>query len=560
MDTLTRSRADTPPDTELWAARRDDRRALPKTRDLAMKRRSLLQSALLGVAALAAPSVGRAQGTRLLRFVPHADPASLDPVWTTADITRNVSLAVFDTLYGVDKDSQPHPQMLAGATTSADGKTWELTLRPGLKFHDGTPVLARDAVASIDRSNKRNALGQALAARTDEMVAESDSKIRIRLKRPFGLLPDALAQYTTAVMPERLAKTDANSQVPEVVGSGPFRFKADERIPGARIVMERFAGYTPRADGPRSFTAGPKDVHFDRVEWTIMPDPATAMAALQNGEIDWWENPSLDLIPALQKDKRLVVENKDPAGSIGCLRFNHLMPPFNNVKLRRAIQMAISQSDVMEAVAGAVPSAIRVPAGLFIPGSPLASDEGFDKVKGWGNIEAAKKAIAESGYNGERIVVLSPTTIPTIWAEAQVANDVLKRLGLNIEVATLEWGTVVQRRASKETIDKGGWNIFYTNLGGAGNISPASMSAARGNGLGAWFGWPTMPKMEELRDAWFEAPDLAAQKKLVAQMQAVMWDEVPYVNLGGFVGSTGHYSYLKDIRDGFPQFYGVRRA
>ena len=522
-----------------------------------MRRRDVLKSA---AAVLAMPAVVQAEVARVLKFVPHADPASLDPVWTTADITRNVSLAVFDTLFGLDSGNNPHPQMLAGFTTSADGLVWELTLRPGLRFHDGSPVLARDAVASVARASKRDALGQALAARTDEMVGVSDGVLRIRLKRPFSLLPAALAQYTMAVMPERIAKTDAFSQIAEVMGSGPFRFKADERIPGARIVFERNADYAARADGPVSFSAGPKTVHFDRVEWNIIPDPATAMSALINNEIDWWENPTIDLVPTLKKDRRLVLENKDPAGSIGCLRFNHLIPPFDNPAMRRAVQTAMSQKDVMEVVAGAEPSMIRVPAGMFIPGSPLANDEGFDKVQGWGNIEAAKRELVAAGYNGERIVVLSATSIPSIWQMAQVANDKLKRIGLNTDVVAVEWGTVVQRRASQETIDKGGWNIFYTYLGGAGNLSPASMAAQRGNGKQAWFGWPTMPKVEELRDAWFEAPSVEAQKALVRQMQALMWQEVPYVNLGGYVGPTGYFGYLKDIRDGFPQFYGVRRV
>ena len=531
-----------------------------------MRRRDILKTAIAGTAALAAPlaapTVARAQNARTLRFVPHADPASLDPVWTTADVTRNVSLTVFDTLYGVDKGGRPHPQMVAGATTSADGKTWELTLRDGLKFHDGTPVLARDAVASVNRSNKRNPLGQALAQRVDEMSATSDKVIRFRLNKPFGLLPDALAQYSTAVMPERIAgKTDANTQIPEVMGSGPYKFKANERIPGASIAFERNADYVPRpAGGADSFTAGPKVPHFERVVWTIMPDPATAMSALVNSEIDWWENPTVDLIPTLQRDKRLVLENKDPAGSIGCLRFNHLMPPFDNVKLRQAVQMAMKQADMMEAVAGAVPSMIRVPSGMFIPGSPLASDEGFDMVRDWGDIEKAKQAVRDSGYKGERIVVLSATTIPSIWNMAQVANDVLKRIGLNIDVVAVEWGTVVQRRASRETIDKGGWNIFYTYLGGAGNLSPAGMSAQRGNGTAAWFGWPTMPKVEELREAWFEAPNLEAQRELVRQMQADIWKEVPYANLGSYVGFTGYHNFLKGMRDGFPQMYGVQRA
>jgi len=526
-----------------------------------MRRRDILKTAVAGSALLAAPNVARAQAARTLRFVPHADPASLDPVWTTADVTRNVSLTVFDTLYGVDKGGAPHPQMAAGATTSADGKTWEITLRDGLKFHDGTPVLARDAVASVARSNRRNPLGQALAERMDEMTAASDKMIRIRLKKPFGLLPDALAQHTTAVMPERIAKTDANSQIPEVVGSGPFRFLPNERIPGARIVFERNPDYVPRpGGGADSFTAGPKVVHFDRVTWTIMPDPATAMSALQNNEIDWWENPTVDLIPALQKNRSLVLENKDPAGSIGCLRFNHTMAPFNNLKLRQAVQMAMNQREIMEAVAGAVPAMIRTPAGIFIPGSPLATDVGFDEVAKRGDIAAAKKAVQESGYKGERIVVLSATTIPAIWNMAQVCNDVLTRIGLNIDVVAVEWGTVVQRRASKEAIDKGGWNIFYTYLGGNGNVSPAGMSAQRGNGDKAWFGWPTMPKVEELREAWFEAPDLEVQKRLVREMQTDIWKEVPYVNTGSYVGFTGYHSYLKGIRDGFPQMYGVSRA
>jgi peptide/nickel transport system substrate-binding protein len=530
-----------------------------------MRRRDLLKTAMAApavlAAPLAAPSVARAQGASHLRFVPHADPASLDPIWTTADVTRNVSLAVFDTLYGTDKGGNPHPQMAAGHTISADGKTWEITLREGLKFHDGSPVLARDAVASVERSNKRNPLGQALAERIDEMSAPSDKMIRIRLKKPFGLLPDALSAHTTAVMPERIAKTDANSQIPEVMGSGPYKFLAGERIPGAKIVFEKNAAYVPRpAGGADSFTAGPKVPHFDRVTWTIMPDPATAMSALQNNEIDWWENPTVDLIPTLQRNNKLVLENKDPAGSIGCLRFNHLMAPFNNVKLRQAVQMAMNQREIMEAVAGAVPSMIRTPAGIFIPGSPLATEVGFDEVAKRGNIEAAKKAVADSGYKGERIVVLSATTIPSIWNMAQVCNDVLKRIGLNIDVVAVEWGTVVQRRASREPIDKGGWNIFYTYLGGSGNLSPAGMSAQRGNGEKAWFGWPTMPKVEALREAWFEAPNLDAQKKLVAEMQTEIWKEVPYVNTGSYVGFTGYHTYLKGIRDGFPQMYGVQRG
>ena len=522
-----------------------------------MRRRTLLQSA--AAMTLAAPAI--AQPKSLLRFVPHADLASLDPVWTTADITRNYSLAVFDTLFGIDAKFDIHPQMLAGFTTSADGLLWELTLRDGLLFHDGSKVTARDCVASITRFAARDAIGTALGARIAEITAPSDRLIRIRLKSRFGLLPNALAAYASAIMPEHLAKTDPMKAIPEAIGSGPFRFKADERIPGAKVVFEKFAGYVPRADGVPSFSAGPKIVHFDRMEWTVMPDAGTAMSALLNNEIDWWENPSIDLVPALRKDKRLTVEVHDVTGGIACLRFNHLLPPFDNPAIRRVVQKAINQRDVMTAVAGAEPSLIKVPVGLFVPGTQYASDAGLAaNTNGWADIAALKKELIAAGYKGEKITVLGATTIPRIWAAAQVGADTLTRLGFNVDFQALEWGTVVQRRASKATTDKGGWNVFFTYLGGTGNISPATMSAARGDGEKAWFGWPTSPKMEALRDAWFDAPNLAAQQKLCAEMQEEMWNFVPYVPMGMHDQPIAHFSYLKDIRDGYPQFYGVRRG
>src|SRR5690242_8859648 len=202
-----------------------------------MNRREFLKSTLIGTAALAAPRLGRAEKASTITMVPHADLASLDPVWTTADITRNFSLAVYDTLYGYDAEFRAQPQMVQAHTTEDGGKQWDLALRDGLKFHDGAPVLARDCVATIRRWAKRYPIGQALMARTDELSAVSDRVIRFRLKRPFPLLPDALAEPYCSIMPEQLAKTDAFEQIKEAIGSGPFKFLASERIPGQRVVF-----------------------------------------------------------------------------------------------------------------------------------------------------------------------------------------------------------------------------------------------------------------------------------------------------------------------------------
>src|SRR5581483_6694685 len=404
-----------------------------------IKRRDVLKSALAGAAALAAPGIVRAEKATTLTFVPHADLASLDPVWTTADITRNFSLAVYDTLYAFDADFNVQPQMASGHEVSSDGKEWSITLRDGLKFHDGSPVLARDCVATIKRFGQRDPMGTALTARTDEIAAPSDKQIRIRLKKPFPLLTYALGQVYCAIMPVRLAKTDAAEQVKEAVGSGPFKFIASERVPGQRVVFEKNADYVPRKDGKPSFNAGPKIVYVDRVVWNFIPDSSTAAAALQSGEVDWWENPQLDLVPQLKADKNLVVKVTDRTGEIGCLRFNQLFPPFDNPAIRRAVLAAIDQKEVMTGVAGSVPELVKTDVGLFAPGTPMASDVGVAITRGPKDYAKIKQELEAAGYKGEKVVVLAATTIPAIFAEAQVASDALRKIGMNIDFQALEW-------------------------------------------------------------------------------------------------------------------------
>ena len=332
-----------------------------------MRRRSFLA----GVgAALAAPGLVRAEGASTLRFIPQADLVVLDPMWTTAYVTRNHGFMVFDTLFGQDAQYRASPQMLEGAATADDGKRWTLTLRDGLRFHDGEPVRARDCVASIKRWGRRDAFGGALLAATDEVSAADDRTIVFRLKRPFPLLPEALAKtpgYNPVMMPERLAATDPFTAVTEMVGSGPYRFVADERVPGARAVYARFEGYLPRTGGTADGTAGPKVAHFDRVVWTTIPDPTTAAQALMNGEQDWWDYASVDLMPALIKARGVKVVVQEPSGQLSLLRMNHLQPPFDNPKIRQALVGAINQEDVVTAVVGTDPAMWHTGAGFFLP-------------------------------------------------------------------------------------------------------------------------------------------------------------------------------------------------
>jgi peptide/nickel transport system substrate-binding protein len=527
-----------------------------------MRRRTFLAAS---AATLALPAVVQAASQRVLKFIPQSDLAVLDPVWTTAYVTRNHAYMIYDTLYGQtgQKDGfKATPQMVAGHVIEDDGKTWKLTLRDGLLFHTGEKVLARDCVASIRRWGTRDAFGQALMARTDELSAADDKTIVFKLKQPFALLPDALchgASNMCAIMPQRVAETDPFKQFTEVVGSGPFRFKADERVQGSLFVYERFENYQPRAGGEVSFTAGPKVVHFDRVEWHVQPDPATKAAAMQAGEMDWWENPAADLLPMLKK-ANIRTEFTDPTGGLFLLRPNHLYPPFDKPAVRRALLGAIDQKEYMIAMQGEDPSLWSVPCGFFPSVSPLANDAGLSALTGKRDYAAVKAALEKAGYAGEKVVIMGATDQPLNYPLAEVAADMLKRVGMNVDYQATDWGMVVQRRALTKPPAEGGWNMFVTGFSGLDFFSPASHLPLRGNGKGAWFGWPDDPKIEALREAWFNAPDLAAQKKVGVDIQLQAFDNIPYYPLGAAQNATAFQQDITGVLEGFVTFWNVRRS
>jgi peptide/nickel transport system substrate-binding protein len=524
-----------------------------------MQRRAFLAGA---AGALALPSIARSQRNNVLRFVPQSDVTTLDPHVSTTYVTRNHALLIFDTLYGFGTDYRTTPQMAEGHVIEDNGLRWTITLREGLTFHDGEKVLARDCVASIMRWWQRDALGTALRDYTDELSAKDDRTIVFRLKKPFPLLDVALGKSSTPlamIMPERLANTDPFKQVAEMVGSGPYRWKADERVVGARAVYERNANYIPRATGTPGWIAGPKVAHFDRVEWVIIPDEGTAASALQTGEVDWWEWASVDLLATLRKNGKLTVQITEPTGMTGHLRLNHLQPPFNNPAIRRAVQAAVKQEDYIQAIVGDDPKMGRTGVGLFTLDTPLASTVDMDVYNAPRDPAKIRQMVKDSGYAGEKVVLIGATDVPFRKAMAIVTEAMLRDAGFNVEFQALDWGAMNQRRENKGPIDKGGWNIAPANTGGIDLINPQG-HAFRTNGEKAWFGWPTSERIEALRYAWIDAPDLAAQKKIADEMQRQWFVEVPMLYTGQWVQPTAHRADLTGVLPGFAVFWNVRRG
>ena len=527
-----------------------------------LHRRDLLLTGA-AMATLARPAIAQTARERTLVFIPQANLTSLDPVWTTATVTRNYAFLVYETLYGLDAQLKPAPQMVDGHTIEDDGKRWTMKLRDGLAFHDGSPVLARDCVASVKRWMKRDALGQTVADRTDALEASDDKTLVFRLKKPFAALPFALAKTQPnppAIMPERVAMTDPFKQITDAVGSGPFRFVKEEYVAGNLAVFVPFTGYKPRSEAP-SFTAGAKRALVDRIEWKVIPDASTAANALRTGEVDWWEIPLPDLIPQLKADKNVVVDRLDPYGLYPVLRPNHAIAPTNNVGLRRVMLAAVNPVEVMQSFMGDDASNYNAPIGCFLPGTPSVNNAGMDRLGGRKKPDEIKAMLKDAGYNNERVLLMHPTDQPFYDAMSQVVAAQLKQVGINVDDQAMDWGTVVQRRAKKEPLDQGGWNLFCTSFPAVDYLDPLSAPALRGNGGAAWFGWPNDQKIEDLHNQWLDASDPAEQKRLATAIQDEAFAQVLYIPLGQYFQSaawrkniTGH------LKGPVPVFWNVQKG
>ena len=522
-----------------------------------MRRRTLIATAA-ALPMLARPTLGQ-NANRVLRFVPEGNLNNPDPIWTTTTVARNHGLMIWDMLFARDDGFAPQPQMVDAWETSTDGLTWHFRLRDGLVFHDGVPVRGVDCIASIRRWAQRRPLGQTLLERAEDFRAPDDRTFVIQLKRPFSLMLDAFTD-SCFIMPERIARTDAFTQITEFVGSGPYRFIRDQWVSGSQAIYLRNEAYRPRSEAP-SFVAGGKVVHFDRVEWRIMPDPATAAAALTNNEVDWIQQPQVDLLSLLRRNRQVRVAVNDRIGVIGMIALNQVQPPFNSQKLRQALLPALNQTDFVTAALGSEPDLFRVPAGTFTPGMPMANDEAMETFTGPRDLDRARRMVADSGYNNERIVLMAPGDYPHINALAMVTNDLFKRLGLNVEFAAMDWGTLVQRRTSKEPVERGGWSAFCTTYEGLTVADPATHIPLRGNGPQGWFGWPTSPRMEALREQWLDAPELEQRKAIARQMQRLAFEEVPYIPTGQQFNPTAYRVSLQDmVPASFPIFWGLRKV
>ena len=491
---------------------------------------------------------------RVLRSVPIGDLRALDPIWTTTYLTRNHAYLVWDTLFALDEQNRPQPQMVESFGTSGDGLTWDFRLREGLLWHDNTPVTAADCVASIRRWGARDGMGRALMGVTESLTARDARNFTLVLRRRVGFVLEALGKIDSNVpfmMPERMARTDPNTQITEVIGSGPFRFDRASWVPGIKVVYERFARYHPRAEPP-SQAAGGKVAKLDRIESLYTPDVATAANGLITGEFDLLESPAPDLVELLQRSRDVVVATNDPLGYQLFCAFNHLHPPFNQVGARRALMSVISQTDFMQATVG-TRSPSRECAAVF--GCSASEDAQFDAL-GWPrqDLAAARRQLRESGYDGRPIVVMDPADNATLHPSALLVADALRRLEANVDLVAMDWSALVSRRASRAAPAQGGWNVFVTNATITGIGNPLLNTFVR-NCEDAWFGWPCDRRVPALTEAWTFEGDAAKRQGILKQLERVHVENATQIPLGQYRSVIAHRRNLRGLLSGPALFY-----
>ena len=444
-----------------------------------ISRREVIKSAGGIAGAVAIPSFVRAGAAAAdpnatVRVVPEVDLKVLDPIWTTALITATHAFLIYDTLFAVDRNYRVYPQMVDKYERDEEGLTWRFKLRDGLGWHDGTTVTARDCVASIRRWAARSATGKVIIERASRLDVLDDSAVILELKEPFGPVPETLGRGPYCfVMRAKDAETDPFTQVKSAIGSGPFIFLPEEWRPGAHVAYRRNPRYQPRSE-PASGYAGGKVAKVERVEWSIIPDSATATAALNAGEVDYLTNPVVDNLPLLRVSPNIAIDLLDPLGWQFHIRMNALAKPFDNAKARQAMLMLVeSQQEAYLAATGMTGELGKVCLAPFVCGSSSESLIATERFSTY-DPDKIQSLFKEAGYSGEPLVLMDPTDQSNLHMLAQVLSEHMKKVGLHVDLQAMDWSTLVSRRAIKTPppADRGGWHIFPTAWPSATMMDP----------------------------------------------------------------------------------------
>ncbi|MGK9052804.1 ABC transporter substrate-binding protein [Neorhizobium petrolearium] len=473
---------------------------------------------LVATALVATPSFLMAQEKGgVINVATIGEPPTLDPMVSTADLVGIVTQHIFETLYTFDKNWKVTPLLAESLPEiSADGKTYTIKLRTGIKFHDGSDMTSEDVVASLERWKKLASRGKQAAGFIEGIAAADPATVTITLKQPYAPLASLLAFNNSAaiIIP---AEKQADTMT-DFVGTGPYMLK--ERKADQYIQLARFDGYKPR-EGESDGYGGARHQYLDEIRFVPVPDPNTRVEAAVSGQYDYVDSlpvESFDKLKASQATQPLLLK---PFG-YPVFVFNTAEGAAKNVEVRKAIRQALSMEDMMAAAFGGT-DFYALNGNIYPSNYVWSTDAGVEGNYNAADPEGAAAAAKAAGYNGEPIRILTSRQYEFHYKMAQVAAEYLKLAGFTVDMQVVDWATLTQRRA-----DKALWDIYITHspfLPEPALIGSLSTSSP---------GWWDTPTRKAAVDAFTSEVDPDKRVALWADVQKAIYADVPFMKIGDF--------------------------
>lgn len=496
--------------------------------------------------ALSLAAGASADGT--LRYAIPDDPPSLDQQVTTSDIGTTIAQHMFEGLYTFNSQSEPVPLLAESDSVSSDGKRVEITLRRGVKFHDGSEMTSEDVVASLNRWGKHGSRGSLLFDNLTGVSADGDYKVVLEFKSAYGPWKNLLAFLNggPAIHPaEIMEKADKTPLAPEdYIGTGPYEF--EEWRQGRHIELERFDDYSQPPGAPDGY-AGRRDAIFDELRFIPTPDVNTRVSGLKAGDYDYAEDISGDLFDELDADPQVRTILKG-APIFGLVFMNSSEGLFKgNYKLRRAVQTALDKGAAMQVAIG--PEKLWRANGSFFPqGNVWYSDAGASGFSR-GDAEAARKLAEEAGYDGTLIKFLVSTRFGWHYDTAAVYARQLLDAGFKVQMLIVDWPTLSAKRKVP-----GEWDMFFTHHGA---IPDPILMTPLNDDYPGW--WQTAEK-KKLTSAFVSSTDLDERRRIWDELQQLMYEQVPAMKTGDFYSYNIASPKLEGVESTtliWPHFWGV---
>jgi peptide/nickel transport system substrate-binding protein len=483
-----------------------------------MKFKNLLKSTIAVGFALAMSTSLFAQGT--LRYATVGEPPSLDQHVVTSDLATTIAHHMFEGLYTFDASNSPVPLLASGDSLEDGGKTIVISLREGVKFHNGQDMTSADVVASLKRWGEFGSRGGLLFDNVESLEATGSHQITIKLKAPFGPWKNLMAFINggPAILPASIMDSATKEPIaPEnYIGTGPYKF--NEWKPNRHVELVRFDGYSS-PPGAASGYGGERKANFDALRFIPVADVGTRVSGLKAGDYDYAESIPGDLFADLDADPGVTtILNGGPI--FGLVFMNSKDGPLKeNFALRRAIQAALNKTPALQVAIG--PQKLWRANGSFLPDGNVwntsAGTDNFSK----GDAAGAKSMAKEAGYTGEPIKFMVSTNYPFHYDTAIVYTKQLANAGFNIDLQVYDWATLIKKRAQPDQ-----WDLFFTHHGFVPD--PILISVMNDN----YPGWWATPEKAELKARFTASSDPAERQKIWSEIQALIYEQVPTMKTG----------------------------